>query len=207
MATATASRIRYDSDLLGAVAQQWTRPAAHFTVLGQTVRIDSNTVFADTAGRPGNAAGRARLVEVYAVYDPAGQSYRRTRVEPAPPDRQQQPHLRGLVSQTDTGNQDPAHRRDTTYSYGSAPRRADRRGRPGSLCKLTVSGSIAGMRWRSLGDVQAFGTAVAAAPDDETEVAAVKAGASAAHRVRFCAAASASMGVPVDASNASLPER
>jgi hypothetical protein len=79
-ASAAATRIRFDSALVGRV-QSVDEAAGSFTVLGQRVTVDETTVF-DGGLRP--ATMRAGdLVEVYAVLDSAQQRYRATRVEPA----------------------------------------------------------------------------------------------------------------------------
>jgi Domain of unknown function (DUF5666) len=160
VATARASRIRYDSDLLGTVTAVDAASGA-FTVLGQRVLIDGSTVFADTLG--GLSALRAgQSVEVYAVYDAASQRYRATRVAAA--SGTAQPHVRGLVAQTDAGTQ-TLRIGDTSYAYGGAS------GLPASVAagqyvRLTVSGGGSG----GGGDryaVQSFGTALPAVPDGD----------------------------------------
>jgi Domain of unknown function (DUF5666) len=162
-----------------------------FTVLGQKVMIDSTTVFAESLGGL-NTLRAGQLVEVFAVYDPAGQSYRATRVAAA--SSSQQPHLRGLVSQTDTGGK-TLRIGNTTYSYGSAsgvPANVS----PGQFVRLNVAAaSGTGGRY----DVQAFGTAVADAPDSDQ--CAVRGRISSFVSVRSFSV----NGRTVDASNASFP--
>ncbi len=82
--SATARRIRFESELAGIVAA--VNPAGDsFTLLGQVVVVDAATVFDEriAGGLPGLRVGDA--VEVYAEFDAARQRYRATRVEPAVP--------------------------------------------------------------------------------------------------------------------------
>lgn len=97
---ARATRVRFDSALVGPVDS--VDPAAgRFVVLGQTVTVDDTTVFDE------RLRGRLALlvpggwVEVYALYDPALQRFRATRVEA----RLVQPlvyRVRGIVAGLDT---------------------------------------------------------------------------------------------------------
>ncbi len=81
-ASASARRIRFESELAGLVAAVDLAGDA-FTVLGQRVMVDAATVFDERL--PGGLAGLAvgDAVEVYAEFDAALQRYRATRVEPA----------------------------------------------------------------------------------------------------------------------------
>lgn len=75
-----ALRIRFGSELVGPVASVDTA-AGTLVVLGQTVEVQSTTVFDDsiTGGLAGLAAGT--VVEVHAIYDATSGHYRATRVE------------------------------------------------------------------------------------------------------------------------------
>jgi hypothetical protein len=113
---ATASRIRFESEITGLVGLV-DAPGNSFTLLGQRVTVDDSTVFDErlAAGLAGLAAGQP--VEVYAVFDAAAQRYRATRVEPTSLGQGLQ--LRGLVSQLDTRLQ-TLHVGGTTYGYAGA---------------------------------------------------------------------------------------
>lgn len=107
---ARATRVRFDSALVGPVDS--VDPAAgRFVVLGQTVTVDDTTVFDE------RLFGRLALlvpggwVEVYALYDPALQRFRATRVEA----RLVQPlvyRVRGIVTGLDTAT--------STFRIGNA---------------------------------------------------------------------------------------
>ena len=108
--SARAKNIRYDSALLGPI-DAVDVPAGRFLLLGQTVIVDANTFFDERL--PGRLEGLApgSGAEVYALYDPALQRYRATRVEPRsalPPAYR----LRGAITQLD-----PAAR---TFRIGAA---------------------------------------------------------------------------------------
>lgn len=81
-ATATARRIRFESEIAGLVSAVDVAGAS-FTVLGQRVIVDENTVFDErfSSGLAGLAV--AQPVEVYAEFDAARGQYLATRVEPA----------------------------------------------------------------------------------------------------------------------------
>lgn len=98
-ASATASRIRFESELSGLVGAI-DLAGGSFTLLGQRVTVDAATVFDERLadGLAGLRAGDR--VEVYAVFDGAQQRYRATRVEPAPLARGL--HLRGPVLELNT---------------------------------------------------------------------------------------------------------
>lgn len=112
---ATATRIRYDSELRGPVGQIDLVNGA-FNVLGQRVVVDTTTVFAESlGGLVGLSTGTP--VEVYAVYDAADNRYRAKRVDAAPAGASVQ--LRGLVNQLDTGAK-TLRVGLVTYDYGTA---------------------------------------------------------------------------------------
>ncbi len=98
-ASATASRIRFESELSGLVGAV-DLAGGSFTLLGQRVTVDAATVFDERLadGLAGLRSGD--MVEVYALFDGAQQRYRATRVEPAPLARGL--HLRGPVLELNT---------------------------------------------------------------------------------------------------------
>ena len=81
--TARARRIRIGTELAGFVTAVDAAGQA-FTMLGQRVAVDGNTVFDDAlAAASGDLAGLlGERVDVYAEFDAALQRYRATRVEP-----------------------------------------------------------------------------------------------------------------------------
>lgn len=113
---ATASRIRYESELSGLVGVV-DRAGGSFTLLGQRVTVDDSTVFDEriAGGLDGLASGQP--VEVYAVFDTAAQRYRATRVEPAAPALGLR--LRGPVAELNTAAQ-TLRVGATSYSYAGA---------------------------------------------------------------------------------------
>ena len=79
--SATASRIRFESELQGLVSVV-DMPGSSLWLLGQRVMVDVSTVF-DTRLSGGLAGLRVgQGVEIYAVFDPAAARYRATRIEP-----------------------------------------------------------------------------------------------------------------------------
>jgi hypothetical protein len=98
--TATASRIRYSSEMVGpltgvdAIRQR-------LTLLGQTVQLTASTVFDDSLVGGLSALSVGRVVEVHAAYDTAAAVYKATRVEPRA--NATSYRLRGVVSQLNTG--------------------------------------------------------------------------------------------------------
>lgn len=187
---ASARRIEFDSALRGPVTAV-DKAGSAFTLLGQRVVVDTTTVFDDrlTGGLNGLAAGS--MLEVYAVFDPAGVRYRAKRVEAAQAGASLQ--LRGPVAQIDTTARS-LHIGGTSYGYGSAT------GVPADLAvgqfvrlRLLASGSA---RWV----VQAFGRAPRSLPDaDEAKLKGLVSA--------FSSASSFSVdGRPVDASSASFPD-
>jgi hypothetical protein len=157
--TGLATRIRYDSDLLGVVDSTPDPATGGFSLLGQRVVVDSATVFDESVG--GLAAVRkGQVLEVYAVFDPAAVSYRATRVGTAAAGAT--PHVRGLVAQADTSAR-TLRIGDVSYSYGSAS------GVPadigaGQYVRLNLSSSLP---TNGRYGVQAFGTAVTTPPDSD----------------------------------------
>ena len=155
---ATASRIRFEAELVGPVGLVDATGGA-FTMLGQRVTVDAATVFDDelTGGVAALATGRS--VAVYGAWDPAAERYRATRVEAAPavaPLR-----LRGLLAAVDTAAQ-TLRIGATTYSYAGAT------GVPnglaaGQVVRLRLSAATAPLRWT----VQGFGEALRTLPDGE----------------------------------------
>jgi Domain of unknown function (DUF5666) len=155
-ATASANSIRFDSELLGTVASV-AASASSFTVLGQTVVTDAATVFDFSVGAL-SALKVGMNVEVFAVFDPANQRYRATRVGPTT--TSSTPHLRGLVAQVDAGAQ-TLRVGSATYAYaGAAGIPADLAAGQFVRLRLASSTPNAG-RFTVLG----FGTALRALPD------------------------------------------
>ena len=97
-ATATASRIRTTTELLGALASV-DRVTGVLSLLGQTVQVDAATVFDDrlAGGLDGLAPGQ--WLQVAAAYDAASGRYRASRLAPA--DGAAAFKLRGVVSGLD----------------------------------------------------------------------------------------------------------
>jgi hypothetical protein len=148
--SATATRIRFDSALLGPV--QSIDPAGPaFTVLGQRVTVDDTTVFDDNLPFRLASLGVDQVVEVYAALDAAQLRYRATRVElragSAPAYR-----LRGPVVQVDAavrllriGNE--------IYSYAGALN-VPAGLAPGQFVRLTLQPALVQGRFA----VRSFGT-------------------------------------------------
>lgn len=115
--SASASRIRFDSEMSGLVGALDLSGSA-FTLLGQRVSVDASTVFDDRLEGGGLAALRiGQAVEVYAVYDVVGGRYRATRLEQA--SLAGGLRLRGPVAQLDTAAQ-TLRVGATSYSYAGA---------------------------------------------------------------------------------------
>ena len=108
---ARARRIRFDSALVGPIDSVHAGSAS-FTMLGQTVTVDDTTVFDERLiGRlalllPGGCA------EVYALYDPALERFRATRVEARLCAATLLYRVRGVVAQLD--------RNEKTFRIGGA---------------------------------------------------------------------------------------
>ncbi len=115
-ATATANRIRFESELSGLVGAVDVAGGS-FTLLGQRVTVDAVTVFDDhlAGGLAGLRTGD--MVEVYAVFDSAQQRYRATRVESAALARGLR--LRGPVLELNVAAQ-TLRVGGTSYSYAGA---------------------------------------------------------------------------------------
>ena len=97
-ATAVATRVRYEPEIVGPVTAV-DAAAAAFTVLGQRVTVDAATVFDDALAGGLAALTSGRSVAVHGAWDAAAERYRATRVEAAAalaPLR-----LRGLLSAVD----------------------------------------------------------------------------------------------------------
>jgi Domain of unknown function (DUF5666) len=188
--SATATRIRYDSELRGPVGLIDVAGSS-FNVLGQRVVVDTTTVFAESlGGLPGLSTGT--LVEVYAVYDPAANRYRAKRVDTASASATAQ--LRGLVNQLDASGK-TLRIGLITYDYATAT------GAPadlavGQFVRLRVSVTPSNGRFTVL----SFGTALRSLPD--ADGASVKGLITA-----FTSTSTFSVnGRPVDASTASFPD-
>jgi hypothetical protein len=188
--TATATRIRYDSELRGPVGLIDVAGSS-FNVLGQRVVVDTTTVFAESlGGLSGLSTGT--MVEVYAVYDPAANRYRAKRVDTASGSATAQ--LRGLVNQLDTSGK-TLRVGLITYDYATAT------GVPadlavGQFVRLRVSVTPSNGRFTVL----SFATALRGLPDAD--------GASLKGLITtFSSAAFFSVnGRAVDASAASFPD-
>ena len=155
--SATASRIRFESELVGAVGLV-NAGGGTFTLLGQVVQVDTTTVFDDrlNGGLAGLTLGQP--VEVYAVFDAASNRYRATRVEQSTLSAGLR--LRGPVSQLDTaaqslrvGGQDYSYAGATNIPAGLAVGQFVR-------LRLGLPGVLA-PRWV----VQSFSTALQALAD------------------------------------------
>lgn len=187
---ATATRIRYDSELRGPVGLIDVAGGS-FGVLGQRVTVDATTVFAESlGGLAGLSTGT--LVEVYAVYDAAANRYRAKRVDTALAGASVQ--LRGLVNQLDSAAK-TLRVGLITYDYATAA------GVPsdlavGQFVRLRVLATPNSGRFTVL----SFGTALRGLPDAD--------GASLKGLITaFKSSAAFSVnGRPVDASGASFPD-
>lgn len=98
--TATATRIRYAGELRGALTAV-DASRGLLRLLGQTVRVDANTVVDDRLAGGVAALRAGDRLEVHAAFDAASGQYRATRLEPA--DDADGWHLRGLVEAVDAG--------------------------------------------------------------------------------------------------------
>lgn len=187
---ASANRIEFDSALRGPVTQV-DKGNNSFKLLGQGVQVDATTVFDERLTNGLNGLTTGRMLEVYAVFDPATERYRATRVEPASSSASLL--LRGPMAQLDTTAK-TLRIGATTFGYGSAS------GVPADLAagqfvrlRLVVDGTA---RWR----VTAFGAAPRSLPDaDEAKLEGLISA--------FTSATSFSInGRPVDATAASFPD-
>jgi hypothetical protein len=163
LATSTASRIRYASEMIGAI-EGIDRAAGTLTVLGQIVSTSASTVFDDSLPGGVDALAVGRVIEVHGQFDAAVPRYRATRVEPATAGAA--PRLRGLVSQLDTTAK-TFHIGGATFAYGQASSTpADLAN--GSYVRLSLlPGTDSAGRWV----VGSFKAAVSPLPDaDEAKV-------------------------------------
>jgi hypothetical protein len=156
---ATASRIRFESELVGLVGLLDVAGGA-FTILGQRVAVDTTTVFDErlASGLAGLSVGQA--LEVYAVFDAAAQRYRATRVEPAL--LSQGLRLRGPLAAVDTVAQ-TLRIGANTYSFAGAS------GVPaglaaGQFVRLRLAAEFTPARWV----VRSFDTALQPLADVQT---------------------------------------
>ncbi len=189
-ATASATRIRYDSQLRGPVTAVDVAGGG-FSVLGQRVTVDVTTVFDEALG------GLAALtvgtsVEVFGQFDPAALRYRAKRVSKS--DGAAVVQLLGQVNQLDASAR-TLRIGGATYAYGSAS------GVPadlavGQFVRLRVAAVPVSGRFTVL----SFGTALPSVPDAD--------GASLKGLITaFSSATVFSVnGRPVDASGASFPD-
>jgi len=156
-ATATARRIRFESELQGLVGVVNLADSS-FTLLGQRVTVDATTVFDDrlAGGLAGLATGQA--IEVYAVFDPAAQRYRATRVEPA---GLAVLRLRGPVAAVDTVAQ-TLRIGSVTYGYAGASNIPAGLA-AGQFVRLRLELELQPLRWT----VRAFATALQPLADSD----------------------------------------
>jgi hypothetical protein len=114
--TATASRIRYSSELLGPVSSV-DLSTLRLTLLGQTVQLTASTVLDDrlSTGLAGLVVGQ--VLEVHGAYDSASGVYKATRLEPR--SSVSSYRLRGVVQQLDTTARS-LRLGAADFSYGSA---------------------------------------------------------------------------------------
>lgn len=115
--SASASRIRFESEMVGLVGLVDVADGS-FTLLGQRVTVDAATVFDDRLDGGGLAGLRTgQALEVFAVYDTVGGRYRATRLEQS--NLAGGLRLRGPVAQLDTNGQTLTVG-GNTYSYFGA---------------------------------------------------------------------------------------
>lgn len=193
--SASASRIRFDSELRGPVTSIDVAGNA-FSLLGQRVAVDSTTVFAEVPGALSTLAV-GTVVEVFAVFDPVAERYRAKRVAQAAVGATTQ--VRGLVAHLDGAAQTlrlGIGSGSATYSYAGAT------GVPtalaaGQFVRLRVAAAVLPS---GLWQVRSFGTALQ--PLADADGARVKGLITA-----FTSATGFSVnGRPVDATNASFPD-
>lgn len=149
---ATATAIRYTSELLGPVATVDV-PARRLTLMGQTVSVETGTVFgAPLTGLASVAAGDT--LEIHADLDAASGQYRATRIDRVVDADVGAYRLRGIVTQRDERN-----RRFTigaaTFDYSAVPPAGINEGRiarlklakaPAGTTTWTVTEAAAGAR-------------------------------------------------------------
>ncbi len=107
--TATASRIRYSSEMVGPLTGVDAN-RQRLTLLGQTVQLTASTVFDDSLVGGLSALSAGRVVEIHAAYDTAAAVYKATRVEPR--SSASSYRLRGVVGQLNTAG--------TSFRIGTA---------------------------------------------------------------------------------------
>jgi hypothetical protein len=97
--SATARTIRFGSEIVGPVGSVDVAGGS-LVALGQTVRVNADTVFDESlvGGLAGVTVGR--VIEVHGLFDPASGSYTATRVDPKATALLYK--LRGIVGQLDT---------------------------------------------------------------------------------------------------------
>jgi hypothetical protein len=140
--TASATRIRYGSEMAGPVGSV-DRAGSSFMLLGQRVTVDATTVFDETLTDGLDGLATDRLVSVYAEFDAAAQRYRATRVEPLAAGMPWR--LRGLASQVDASAQ-TLRIGSTSYGYaGAAGVPADLAA--GQFVRLQLTLATAPLRW------------------------------------------------------------
>lgn len=188
--TATATRIRFGSELVGPVAAV-DRVAGTLSVLGQTVAVAVETVFDDRLSGGLAAVSVGQIVEVYALYDADTGTYNATRIEPRAVAAAWR--LRGPVAGLDTAAR-TLRIGTATFAYGSAS----------DVPATLANGSFVRLRLNLLPDagryvVASFG--VGSRPPQDGIEARLKGRVTA-----FTSSASFSInGLPVDASSASFP--
>ena len=144
---ATATRIQYASEIVGPLALV-DGAGSRLVVFGQTVTIDSTTVFDDSLSGGLAALGAGQVVEVYASVDPAGGRYRATRVQPAASGAAYS--LRGIASQVNTSARSFAIG-NAQFSYTASPPAGLAEG---AFVRVTLQNAPpASLQWT----VQAFG--------------------------------------------------
>lgn len=191
-ATASAARIRFQSELLGPVAAV-DSAGSSFVVLGQRVVVDETTVFDEGLAGGLGALAVGRLVEVYAGFDAAGARFRATRVEPRA--SAEVYRIRGLVAQLDAAAR-LLRIGNTVFDYGGAGA-VPAELAAGQFVRLRLQAASAlAPRWQVL----SFGTALR--PINDAEGIKLKGLISV-----FSSASSFSLaGRPVDASAALFPD-
>jgi Domain of unknown function (DUF5666) len=186
-----ASRIRVSSEMVGPV-QAVDVSAGRLTVLGQTVLVVSDTVLDDSLTGGLSALRAGTVVEVHALFDPAENVYRASRIEPARSFTTYK--LRGVVAALDTSARTLRMGQATVlWTPGSVP--ADVA--VGQTLRLTLATQPdANGRWLA----QAFGTAQRSPPDrPEAEIKGLISNFTSVQQFTV-------NGIAVDASSASFPD-
>ena len=156
--TATATRIRFASEIVGPV-DSVNVAGSTLAVLGQTIVVRPTTVFDDgfVDGLAGIAAGTR--VEVYGFFDPASGRFTATRIEPRAGGLAAY-RLRGVVAGLDRNNRSFALG-GLVLGYGALPLPAGFDN--GSLVRVQVETTPLNGQWR----VISFGEGVRRLPDLE----------------------------------------